>query len=318
MKHTAFFFVFLLSACVPAKKYNELVERNKTNQEELETLKNKSILNEGLAQEWTTKYAIIEKETERLKKDTSQLGTSYRQLQTEYDKLRSQVEAVESSFDSYRISGKKQTSMLQSDIEAKSIELQRKQDALNELEKELIVKQQLLAERESQINELEEMLVRQEHATQQIKQKIIQALKGFENKGLSIQEKNGRIYVSLEAKLLFASGSIEVEDSGKKALIALAKVIENEKQIDIIVEGHTDTDKLARSAHPRNNWELSVLRATSVIQILIQHSQINPQQLSASGRSEFIPIDPNDKAKNRRIEIIIAPDLSELLKLVGG
>src|SRR5690606_26261440 len=145
-----------------------------------------------------------------------------------------------------------------------------------------------------------------------LKQKVANALKGFENRGLTVNEKNGKIYVSLEAKLLFASGSTKVEEEGKKALVELAKVLENEKDLEIIVEGHTDIDKLVSSVHPKNNWELSVLRSTSVIEILLANSKMDPTQLMAGGRSEFIPVDPNDKAKNRRIEIIISPNLNEL------
>ena len=143
-------------------------------------------------------------------------------------------------------------------------------------------------------------------------------MKGFENRGLTVNEKNGKIYVSLEAKLLFASGSTKVEEEGKKALVELSKVLESEKDLEVIVEGHTDTDKLASASHPKNNWELSVLRATSVIEIMLANSKMNPKQLMAGGRSEFLPVDPNDKAKNRRIEVIISPNLNELYQILEG
>ena len=97
----------------------------------------------------------------------------------------------------------------------------------------------------------------------------------------------------------------------------MAKVLQDEKELEIIVEGHTDTDKMAGTKHPVNNWELSVLRATSVISIMTDNSEINPKQLMAGGRSEFHPIDTNDKSKNRRIEIIISPNLDALYKLIS-
>jgi len=322
MKPTNLFFYLCLlatmSACVPAKKYNELYQREKLCTQEITSLTNRAILSEGLTEEWVAKHDVIQKNMDGLQRDTTQLGNELRHLQAQYNKVIAQVESVEESFDRYRSSGEKQTSMLQSDIDAKSIELQRKQDALSVLEHEFRIKQQQLSERESRVNELEELLARQENDTKMLKQKVAGALKGFENKGLTIHEKNGKIYVSLEAQLLFESGSIEVEQRGKKALIALSKVLENEKTIEIIVEGHTDSDKLTRLVHPRNNWELSVMRATSVIDILLSQSSINPQQLMAAGRSEFLPVDEQDKAKNRRIEIIIAPNLNELLQIVGG
>lgn len=307
-----------LTACVPSKKYNELLEREKQCNEELESYKSRALTGEGKAAEFEAKYNVLTKEVDALKNDTTKLGNEYRELQAQYDKIVARVETLETTFDKYRLSGEKQTAMLQADLDAKSIELQRKQDELTSLENELKSKLQLLAEREQRVNELEEMIARQEQATKALKQKVANALKGFENRGLTVNEKNGKIYVSLEAKLLFASGSTKVEEEGKKALVELSKVLESEKDLEIIVEGHTDTDKLASASHPKNNWELSVLRATSVIEIMLANSKMNPKQLMAGGRSEFLPVDPNDKAKNRRIEIIISPNLSALFELIGG
>ncbi|MFN5735574.1 MAG: flagellar motor protein MotB, partial [Flavobacteriales bacterium] len=132
------------------------------------------------------------------------------------------------------------------------------------------------------------------------------------------EQKNGKIYVSMDAKLLFKSGSIVVESEGKSALLQIGKALENEKELEIVVEGHTDTDKLSSPTFPRNNWELSVLRATSVVQILLANSAMNPERIVAAGRSEYQPVDPSDKAKNRRIEIIISPNLNALFDLISN
>lgn len=308
----------LLASCVPAKKYNELVEKEKQCSEELESYKNRALTFEGKATDLESKYAILSKETAALRKDTSELGNKYRQLQVQYDKMAQRNELLETSFDKYRLSGEKHTAGLQSELDAKSIELQRKQDELAALEAELAAKQKALSEREERVNELEEMIRRKDEAVAQLKTKVANALKGFENKGLTVIEKNGKIYVSLEAKLLFASGSTKVEPEGKNALIELATVLQSEKDLEIIVEGHTDTDKLASAAHPKNNWELSVLRSTSVVEIMLANSKMDPRQLMAGGRGEFIPVDPNDKAKNRRIEIIISPNLNALFDLISN
>src|SRR5690606_26573692 len=184
-----------------------------------------------------------------------------------------------------RMKGAKESASYQADIDAKNMELQRKEDALKTLESELIAKEKLLLEREERVNELEEALKRKDEAMKQLKTRVSSALKGFEGKGLTVVEKNGKIYVSLEAKLLFASGSTLVETEGKKALVDLARVLENEKELEVVVEGHTDTDKLVSAAHPKSNWELSVLRATAVVEIMIGNSRINPAQLMAAGRS---------------------------------
>lgn len=312
-----FLMIGLLSACVPAKKYNELVEKEQKCSEELESYKNRALTYEGKAADLEAKFSVLTKEVDALRKDTLNLGNQYRLLQVQYDKLYERNRDLEASFDKYRKTGEKQTATLQSDLDSKSIELQRKQDELNALEAELRAKQLALSDREQRVNELEEMIRRKDEAVNLLKAKVANALKGFENKGLTVVEKNGKIYVSLEAKLLFASGSTKVEPEGKNALVELAKVLELEKDLEIIVEGHTDTDKLASASHPKNNWELSVLRSTSVIEIMLGNSKMDPKQLMAAGRSEFIPVDPVDKAKNRRIEIIISPNLNELFELIA-
>jgi chemotaxis protein MotB len=314
-------FIILLAivsfaSCVPAKKYNDLLAREKACSEELESYKSRTLLSEGLVKEYETKHVVLLSEIDGLKSDTLRLGNEYRDLQAQYDKIVNRVESLENSFDKYRLTGEKKTATLQAELDAKSLELQRKQDELAALELELREKQQKLQDREQRVNELEEMIARQEQATKALRQKVANALKGFENKGLTVHEKDGKVYVSLEAKLLFASGSIKVENEGKIALVELSKILENEKELEIIVEGHTDTDKLASSSHPKNNWELSVLRATSVIDILLSNSKMDPKRISAAGRSEFLPVDSADKSKNRRIEIIISPNLQELFELI--
>lgn len=310
--------ILLLTACVPAKKYNDLLAREQKCSEELETYKKNALDYEGKAKDLEARYDVLKKEVATLKSDTSNLGNSYRMLQTQYDKMVVQNESLEKAFDRLRLSGAKEAATMQSELEAKNLELQRKEDALLALEAELKNKENLLAEREQRVNELEEAIKRKDDATKLLKTKVANALRGFESQGLSVVQKNGKIYVSMEAKLLFASGSTTVEPNGKKALIELAKVLENEKELEIIVEGHTDTDKLVSATHPKSNWELSVLRATSVIDIMLTNSKMNPKQLMAAGRSEFHPVDANDKAKNRRIEIIISPNLNELYEIISN
>lgn len=310
--------LFFATACVPAKKYNELLEKEQKCSQELETYKKSSLDYMGKANELESRMAILNKELDALKSDTGRIGHEFRILQIQYDKMTQQNVALEETFERFKKAGAKETASLQSELEAKNLELQRKENDLLALEAELKTKQELLAEREQRVNELEDAIKRKDEATQQLKAKVAAALRGFENQGLSVVQKNGKIYVSMEAKLLFASGSTVVEANGKKALAELAKVLESEKQLEIVVEGHTDTDKLSSASHPTSNWELSVLRATSVVDIMLTSSKINPAQLMAAGRSEFHPVDPKDKAKNRRIEIIISPDLEELFEIISN
>jgi chemotaxis protein MotB len=307
----------IFTSCIPAKKYNELLERERKCSEELNEIKRNSISNEDRAKDFEARFNVLKNDVQRLIGDTTRLGSSLRLLQAEYDKMVLQNIACEKRLEQERKAGSSETGVLQADLDSKTLELQRKSDALAQLENDLKLKQSLLDEREKKVNELEEMLQRKDEAVKSLKNKVSNALRGFENKGLTVVEKNGKIYVSLEAKLLFASGSTTVESEGRRAIIELAKVLEKEKELEIIVEGHTDTDKLASASHPKSNWELSVLRATSVVDIMINNSFINPAVLMAAGRSEFHPVDAKDKAKNRRIEVIISPNLNALFELIS-
>ena len=149
-----------------------------------------------------------------------------------------------------------------------------------------------------------------------MRSRLQKALLGFEGNGLTVEQKDGKVYVSLEAKLLFASGSAEVDQSGREILRKLGDVIATQSDLEIIIEGHTDTDKLSSTSIPRNNWELSVLRSTAVLDIIMGQPGVDPAILTASGRGEYHPVDPDDKSKNRRIEIILAPHLDDLFDLL--
>lgn len=314
-----FFMVLLLiSACVPAKKYKDLLEREKVCSEELAKFKKSSGEYESLSKDLQTKFANASRDLSKLIQDTTALGSKYRLLQRDYGIIDGEYKSLQKSFEKLKNLSAKETAELQNQLEAKNNQLQIKEDALLKLDQELKEKQRLLIEREKRVNELEEAIRRKDSAVQLLKAKVANALRGFENQGLSVVQKNGKIYVSLEAKLLFKSGSTFVEEEGVRALVELGKALESEKDLEIIVEGHTDTDKLNSSASPKNNWELSVLRATSVVQILLNNSSMTPSQIMAGGRGEFLPVDESDKAKNRRIEVIISPNLNELFEIISN
>ncbi|MEN9303195.1 MAG: hypothetical protein RL264_1624 [Bacteroidota bacterium] len=307
----------LLFACVPSKKYKDLVERERQCSEELEKYKRSSGEYEAKSKDLEVKFGVASKDVTKLKSDTTTLGSQLRGLQRDYNQLLEQNESLEKSFEKLKNLSAKETAALQAELETKNKELQKKQDELLKKETELAQKQRLLEDREKRVKELEDAIKRKDQAIQLLKTKVANALRAFENQGLTVVQKNGKIYVSLEAKLLFKSGSTFVEPEGKKALVELGKVLETEKDLEIVVEGHTDTDKLNSPTSPKNNWELSVLRATSVVEILLGNSKMSPTQVMAAGRSEFMPVSTTDKAKNRRIEIIISPNLNELFEIIS-
>lgn len=304
------------TSCVPTKKYQELLEKEQKCSSELEMYKSRALSAEADAATFKSKYEVLDKSVSALKADTAKLGYDYRTLKAKYNKLAAINEALETNYDKLRLSGAKESAQLMAELEARKLELQKKEDELFALEKELNAREQKLEEQEQKLAELNQIIKQQQEASRLLKERLAAALKNFENKGLTVEERDGKIYVSLEAKLLFKSGSTAVEPEGKTALVELATVLAGEKDLEVIVEGHTDTDKMSSSTHPTNNWELSVLRSTAVIDIMTANSSIDPAILMAAGRSEYHPVDPNDKAKNRRIEIIISPDLNALFELI--
>lgn len=319
MKHLVALIIFggFLFSCVPAKKYNELLEKERECSESLAKYKNDALNYEASSKDYQSKYELASEQLKQLTADSAKMGADYRLLRAKYDKQVATIEALEVNYNKLRLSGAKDVAELSAELEARRIELQKKEDALLKKEADLEKQQALITEQQEELKNLQEIIRQQEEATRLLKDKVTKALKNFESQGLTVEERNGKIYVSLEAKLLFASGSTTVEPNGQKALIELAGVLENEKELEIIVEGHTDTDPMNSSKHPKNNWELSVLRATSVIEIMIGNSNMDPKQLMAAGRSEYHPVDPNNKAKNRRIEIIISPNLDALYELIS-
>jgi chemotaxis protein MotB len=177
-----------------------------------------------------------------------------------------------------------------------------------------------LQKREKRLKEVEDILRKRDEATNALKDKLQKALLGFQQNGLSVDIRNGKVYVSLTDKLLFPSGSIVIDERGKAALKQLAVVMNKEADINMAVEGHTDDKRIRNLGQIKDNWDLSVLRATSVTRYLTEVEKIDAKRLTATGKSEYQPIDAADtdeaRTKNRRIEIVLSPKLDELYNLI--
>lgn len=323
-----------LFSCIPARQVEELQEKyDKCDAERGDLM----VERKDLETENTELKADIEKmskEAEGFKRDTTILGTSVRKMTKQYDKINKLNDELLKKMEMLEANSNAENQKLLKNLQAMQDDLQKREDELKVAQKELenqkmaLQKAQLeleqtelaLKEREKRVNELEKIIAEKDAAVKALKDKIAEALLGFKEKGLTVEQKNGKIYVSMEAKLLFAKGSITVDPEGKKALVELAKVLQDQKDLEILVEGHTDTDKLSGNGPIKDNWELSVMRATSVVRIMLESSEIGPYQITAAGRGEFVPVDPGDteeaKAKNRRIEVILTPNLNELYQII--
>lgn len=243
----------------------------------------------------TSRTLSLEDERSRLQADTARLHRELADLQKNYNDLNDRLNTANNNL-----------TALNNKYNATSSKVSQLSDDLQK--------------REARLKEVEEILRKRDEATKALKDKLQQALLGFQQNGLSVDVRDGKVYVSLTDKLLFPSGSIVIDDKGKQALKQLAAVLNKEADINIAVEGHTDNKKVINLGQIKDNWDLSVLRATSVTRYLTEVEKIDPHRLTATGKSEFQPVDPSNTpdalAKNRRIEIVLSPKLDELYNLI--
>lgn len=293
-------------SCVSKKKYNALnakksgLEYDKAEcQDQLKIVKSENIrLSEELETLKAAHSTLIE--------DTTKLGTNYRKAINNYKDLDNIYEKLLKDHDRLLSHNSKEIEKLSKD--------------LSKREKEVIVLQNDLQERERRVKELEKILADKEKAVKELKDKVMNALIGFKDKDLTIEVKNGKVYVSLAEQLLFKSGSTEVDGKGAEALKKLGEALKDQSDLSIMVEGHTDDVPMAKgTTGMKDNWDLSVLRATSITRILI-NAGINPKSLTPSGKGEYSPIATGKtseaRQKNRRTEIILTPKLDELFKIL--
>ena len=319
--------VGILFSCVPSRKYEELNSKYKTCNEENQNLKNSNKELEEKTNEMSASIDQLKKTISSLQSDTTVMGNSLRLMTSNYDNVNKTYQLLLDKNNELLSGNKTTTEKLMKDLQKTQEELQSKEDALRTLEGSLTAKEEKLktltadlASREKRVNELEAMISRKDSLVTALKNKVKDALLGFENNGLTIEQKNGKVYVSLDESLLFASGSYVVASKGVDVLKKLAKVLEQNQEINILVEGHTDNVPLNGKGDIADNWDLSVKRATSVVKIITTNSTVNPKRLTAAGRSEYIPLDMTNTAdgrkKNRRTEIILSPKLDELLQML--
>jgi chemotaxis protein MotB len=318
VKHlTAFMAITLiLSACVPNRKFMDMSAKHQACERENEELRRNNEELSTRIKEFDTNYAVAERKIDALKSDTAVLGNSLRILRKQYDKINALNDQLLSKTASLREGTEEEKQTLMAELENTRLALLEKEDALNQLEETLNVKERELMEREQKLDQLRAAINEKDSVMNALRTTVADALLGFVDKGLTVEKRNGRVYVSMEAKLLFETGKTAVDAQGRNAIIDLARALEGQEDLNIIVEGHTDTDEFNRTTYPRNNWDLSVLRATSVISIMLENSDVDPESLMAAGRSQYHPVDPQDKSKNRRIEVILSPKLDELMDLI--
>ncbi len=308
-------------SCVPSRMYNEMNTKKLNCEEENAKLKASNLEFNTKKEELDETIKDLQREGTYLRTDTATLGTGNRRLTALYNELSNSYDKLVANKDQLMASNQGETKKLIQKYQLTQEELLRKEDSLKTKEKALTEVSSQLLLREARVAELQRILDSKDSAVKALKETVTKALLGFNNNGLTIEQKNGKVYVSLEERLLFASGSTVVDPKGEEALKKLGEVLEKNTDISVLIEGHTDNVPI-KGGNIKDNWDLSVLRATSVVRILSKNDKINPVRLTPAGRGEYLPIDTGSSAdarkKNRRIEVILTPKLDELLEVLGN
>ena len=304
----------LSTACVSPKvykdleaKYNALKQQNsqlKSDYDSLVTVKNKS----------ENELNALQKQYDEAVTTRDNLRSELNALRTSHENLKKSYDALEENSNTAIADNIKKNRELLAQLEAKEQALEAENNRLKALKQEL-------DSRSQRVEELESIIASKDANMRALKDAISKALTDFEGKGLTVEQRDGKVYVSMENKLLFESGSWAVGSQGKTAVRQLGNVLAQNPEIAILIEGHTDNVPYTGSGQLSGNWDLSTKRATAIVNILRENAAINPENLTAAGRGEFAPIASNEtsegRAKNRRIEVILTPKLDEISKLLN-
>lgn len=317
----------LLGSCVPTSEFSQLSNKSNSLQGERDDLmaENEHLTVEN--REMKAKFDLVEDQKQKNLEDSIRIQKRVDELEQELAQLDRKYADLESTHDALLRGNARETRRLLNELQSTQEDLTTKERLLRELESS-VSNQRLdvnrlqteLEARNARLMEMERMLNEKERIMDDLRDKVAEALTGFEGQGLTITRKNGNVYVSMDEKLLFKSGSTVVDPNGVRALQQLAQVLARNPDIKIMIEGHTDDVPFRKGSSIKDNWDLSVMRATSIVRILLDGSGIDPVRLTVAGRGEYLPVDPADtpesRSKNRRTEIILSPDFSEVFKML--
>ena len=304
----------LTISCVSPKVYKELEDKYTNLKKEHRQLSDDNETLQNAKTKLENSLKDLQKNYDDAVATRDKLLSEYNALKANYDNLTASYDALEKNSSAAIADNVKKNRELLAQLEAKEQALAAENSRLEALKKQL-------EDRSNRVAELESVIAAKDKAMTDLKNAISRALTDFEGKGLTVEQRDGKVYVSMENKLLFSSGSWAVGTEGRRAVQQLGAVLADNPEIAILIEGHTDNVPYKGNSQLSGNWDLSTKRATAIVNILRENANINPENLTAAGRGEYAPIATNDtaegKAKNRRIEVILTPKLDELSKLLS-
>jgi chemotaxis protein MotB len=319
--------LIVLGGCVPTTQFRSEETKRSTLQHERDGLlaENEMLTVENT--EMRARIETVEAQKERFIEDSIRLYRKMDETQQELSDLERKYADLKSNYDNIVRGNARETRRLLNELQSTQEELATKESLLRDLQDNLTDQRQQvtrlnaeLEARNARLREMERMLFSKDSIMNALKNRITDALLGFEGEGLTVTHKNGKVYVSLEEKLLFSSGSTVVDQKGQQALRQLSQVLARNPDINIMIEGHTDDVPIRRGSTMKDNWDLSVLRATSIVRIILDAAPVDPTRITVAGRGEYLPVDSADsdeaRRKNRRTEIILSPDLDELYRIL--
>jgi len=307
--------IFTSTSCVSSKLYKELEGKYSNLKNDYDTLNadSESVLSDKNTLQ--NQFDQLQSEYDATVLERNQLQQDVTALQKKYDALNDSYTALEQNSSKAIADNVQKNRELLAQLDAKETALAAENNRLLKLEADM-------QERSQRIAELEALIASKDQAMRDLKDAISNALTAFEGKGLTVEQRDGKVYVSMENKLLFKSGSWAIGAEGRTAIEQLGTVLADNPDIAVLIEGHTDNDPFSSGGQIANNWDLSTKRATAIVQILNENEAINPESLTAAGRGEFAPIATNEtnegKARNRRIEVVLTPKLDEISKLLNN
>ncbi|HLG34060.1 MAG TPA: OmpA family protein, partial [Bacteroidia bacterium] len=269
----------LISSCVPSRQYDELQAKEKQCRDEVDSVRSENRNLHSANADLSAQNEQLNKDRQSLVTDTTQMGTAMSRLNGLYGELNKSYDRLIANQDKMLAGSNAETKKLIAQLQTTQEELQKKEDALNEKQRYFDELNGKLLDRENKINELQTVLNKKDSAVTALKNSVNNALLGFKDNGLTVSVKNGKVYVSLEERLLFQSGSTVVDKKGEEALKQLAKVLEKNPDINVLIEGHTDNVPIA-SGPIKDNWDLSVMRATSVVKIMTSNPKVDAARLT--------------------------------------
>ena len=308
-----------LSSCVSGKIHEELQDKYDALKMENASLMSK--LDNAQGGPSTMGLEQAKTALEKCKSEKTQLAMDLAGVQSQYDRMKQDYDALEANSSENLTENLERNRKLLEQLEAKERLLNKKEADLAIQEQTLQRAQENLNESAARVKELEGIIAAKEAQMKKLKNAISAALTNFEGNGLTVEQRDGKVYVSMENKLLFESGSWDVNARGREAVVELGKVLGDNKEIAVLIEGHTDNVPYGENGLIKNNWDLSTKRATAIVNILTENNNIPKENLTAAGRGEYAPIVSNatreGKAKNRRIEVVLTPKLDEISKLLN-